>query len=121
MKKSLKVVLFVLCLLIVSAAVLHVWYDRFYEPTGKGYQTFISPDGNHTIEIYLMNGLIPLPTMPGQGGDGPGLLVLRDNQGRTLHKIKIDGANSIDDNSIMWEDDHVFLISIGELRFDGSK
>jgi hypothetical protein len=114
MKIPIKGFLSVFSLLALTAVGLLIWHYEFHEPTGKGRWESSSPDGRFTITTYAKKGLIPFPVMPGQGGDAPGIIVLRDKNGQTLQKSDLELVNGFGDSSVRWGNDSVVVVSIGE-------
>jgi hypothetical protein len=107
MKKALKIALLTpLCLLLVLILVivcLDVWNTRF--PTGGGRWTSESPDGRFIVTGYSTKGLLAqlTPTMPGDGGFGPGIIILRDKKtGEILQQAKVENIAGIDEEYVDW-------------------
>jgi hypothetical protein len=92
MKKLLKIPLVMLATLasiLFLAFSWHVWETKYYVPSGKGVWQSTSLDGRFTVVGYLIKGLPGfIPTVPGNGSGGSGVIVLRDNQtGKSLQKL----------------------------------
>ena len=69
--------------LFAAAMVIGTWFAR--EP--ETYAEWQSPDGNHTLTVYRTQTLF---SMPGQGSDAPGMVVLRNAHGKLLNRQKIE-------------------------------
>jgi hypothetical protein len=101
MKKLVKITILIplisLLVLIVVGIVYHLWETRFSEPTGKGRWSTTSPDGRFTVTGYLTKGLgVLIPTMPGDGGYGDGIVILRDNKtGKVLQKARVENVSNL--------------------------
>jgi len=108
MKKVLKVILLIpvaaLFLLVLAGVCFHLWETRIFVPSGKGAWESTSPDGRHTVAGYVLKGLgVLVPTMPGDGSSGPGIVLLRDNKtGEVLQKERVDSVISL--GVVLWED-----------------
>jgi len=73
----------------------------------------ISPDARHSLAICRGQRLI---AMPGQGGDAPGHVVLRDAAGRIEGVVAI-GAINIVDGPPRWEGSAVNLPLVARIEF----
>jgi hypothetical protein len=69
-------------------------------------ETFDSPGGRYRIVVLWKANRLPWPAMPGQGGDGDGIVRLVDRQGKVLREIDVDGpVNRVD--VVDWHPDSV--------------
>ena len=74
----------------------------FLRPRTYVRDTFDSPGGQYHIVVLGKNSRLPLPAMPGQGGDGDGIVRLTDHQGRVLREIDVDAPiNRV--NIVNWQ------------------
>jgi hypothetical protein len=112
MKKPLKVTLFLLAFPLLLASWL-AWETQYHVPSGDGLWQSTSPDGRFTVTGYLTTGLRAfLPTAPGDGSFGSGVVVLRDTQtGEILQKARTDAVSQ---NRAEWESDNVYIKFIGD-------
>jgi hypothetical protein len=100
-KKALKIALltplFILLALILAGTCYQIWYTEFRTPDGPGRWTSESPDGRFIITAYSNKGLRSLiPTMPGDGGFGPGIVILRENKtGKILQQAKVENLDGM--------------------------
>jgi hypothetical protein len=106
MKKTLKIAMFLLLSLILIVVLFDVWDTQFRIPPAEeaGTWTSQSPDGRFSVTGYSTKSLFVklIPTMPGDGSFGPGLVVLRDNKtGKILQKAKVEEVSSAGD-SVDW-------------------
>jgi hypothetical protein len=107
MRKSLKIVLLTpLCLLLALVFIgicLHLWSTNL-TPTGPGRWRTESPDGRFIVTGYSNKGLRSwLPTMPGDGGYGPGIIILRDKKtGEILQQAKVENLGGMGRGSVKW-------------------
>jgi hypothetical protein len=69
---------------------------EFRMPTGPGPWESKSPDGRFIVTGYSNKGLpVLIPTMPGDGGHGPGIVILREKQtGKILQQAKVEHIDS---------------------------
>jgi hypothetical protein len=108
MKKTLKIVLLApLCLLLVLILVVVCLdiLDTNQTPTGPGRWTSESPDGRFIVTGYSNKGWrsILLPTMPGDGGYGPGIIILRDKKtGGILQQAKVENLGGMGRGDVDW-------------------
>ncbi|MDR1661162.1 MAG: hypothetical protein LBR95_01850 [Azoarcus sp.] len=103
MKRTIKIVLLMpLCLLLVLI-VLHLW-DTNQTPSGPGRWRSESPDGRFIVTGHSNKGLRSwIPTMPGDGGYGPGIIILRDKKtGKILQQAKVDNLGGMGRRSVQW-------------------
>jgi len=68
------------------------------------YQTFNSPDGQFILEVYSFDSNM-LSLMPGQGGDAPGVVFLKNKSGHILQKCNVEMVQLVD--SPEWNPDSV--------------
>ena len=106
MKKVLKITLltplFLLLVLVLAGTGYQIWFTEFRVPDGPGRWRSESPDGRFIITGYSNKGLRSMiPTMPGDGGFGPGIVILREKKtGKILQLARVD---SLDNSSyIKW-------------------
>jgi hypothetical protein len=114
MKKPLKIILVIITVFASILVVLfswHVWETKYYVPSGEGVWQSTSPDGRFTVVGYLTKGLlIFVPTAPGDGSSGPGVIVLKDNQtGEILQKARIDSVTALGGDEIKWDSSSVYV------------
>ena len=106
MKRIGRILLGLLVALICAAALIAAsWY--FGGTTERS--RFQSPDGRHLLVVYRHPMLF---TMPGQGSDAPGTVVLQDANGRELNRTPISMVQLISDPR--WREDAVSM----KLLFD---
>jgi hypothetical protein len=107
MKNPLKIVLLTplcfLLVLILAGTALHLWVTNLM-PTGPGRWTSESPDGRFIVTGYPNKGLRSLiPTMPGDGGYGPGIIILRDKKtGEILQQAKVENLGNMGRGDVKW-------------------
>ncbi|GHT96347.1 hypothetical protein AGMMS49545_21070 [Betaproteobacteria bacterium] len=103
MKKALKIVLltplFLLLALILIVVCLDIWGTYFRIPSAeeKGRWTSESPDGRFKVTGHSTKSLFEklTPTMPGDGGFGPGIVILVDKKtGKILQQARVDNIDS---------------------------
>ncbi len=95
------IVLFVGCIALVSFLGKHINGIRDINH-GELYALFNSPDGRFKIEIYASK---EDAIFPGQAGDVPGVVFLKDAKGNILNKKYIEMVHLVDDP--VWSKDHV--------------
>lgn len=66
------------------------------------YNSFASPDNRYQIEVYAYRVFM---AFPGQSGDRPGYVILKDNAGNILNGTCIEMVQWI--NKPVWEKSHV--------------
>jgi len=99
-----------LVLLLIALVVWDEWRIYSYVPEGKPKFTSTSPCRRFTVSAYSVPSALPRFAMPGQGGDGPAMFILRDNrvdkelQRQYVRSLWIMYAYSID-----WQKDSVQL------------
>jgi hypothetical protein len=104
-----KMILLGLLCLICAFVVWNTWRIYSYVPEGRTMYTETSPDKRFTVAIYPSPSLFPRFAMPGQGGDGPGLIILRDNRtGKELQRKHVDSFWHIY-TTVDWNKDSVYL------------
>ena len=98
-----------LVLMLIVLGLWNMWKIHSYVPYETPMFTSTSPCQRFTVSFY------PSPTiyfhfaMPGQGGDGPALIILRDNRtGKELQRQHVDGP-WFTYNTVDWYEDHVQL------------
>jgi hypothetical protein len=92
--KLVKTILLVLSGLILALGLLLIvlqawdtWRIAYHAPEGKPMFTSTSPDNRFTAAAYHSPTIFPRFAMPGQGGDGSALFILRDNRaGKELRR-----------------------------------
>jgi hypothetical protein len=115
MKKLVKLVLMtpilILLMLILIGTSYQIWYTEFRTPSGMGQWSSKSPDGRFIVTAYSNKGLRSMiPTMPGDGSFGPGIIILRDNKtGKILQKEEIENLAAIGKNNVEWIGDYVHI------------
>ena len=81
-KYALLLALIVVCLLGIAMAIIY---------GGNGpmslYHTFNSPDGRYRLEVYAYKAK---RIMPGQSGDVPGIVFLKNKDGIIIKKCKVE-------------------------------
>jgi hypothetical protein len=108
MRKSVKIAVltlfFSLLALLLIGIGYQIWYTEFRIPTGVGRWTSESPDSRFTVTAYSNKGLRSLiPTMPGDGGYGPGIIILREKKtGNILHQRKVDNLAGMLRGYVEW-------------------
>lgn len=75
-----------------------------WQPISR-YATFNSPSGDYELIVLKMKS--PIPIFPGQSGDLPGVVLLRDNKGKTLYWATVNMVHLVD--SPVWERDKVYV------------
>jgi hypothetical protein len=118
MKKLLKIALIAFAIfasILLLAFSWHVWETKYHVPSGEGSWQSISPNGRFIVTGYLTKGLLRfVPTAPGDGSSGPGVVVLRENQtGQILETARIDSLNALREG-VMWEGNSVYVKFIGD-------
>jgi hypothetical protein len=107
MRKVLKIALLMpLCLLLALIFIgicLHLWSANL-TPDGPGRWSTESPDGRFVVTGYSNKGLRAwIPTMPGDGGYGPGIIILREKKtGKILQQAKVENLGNMGRGSIKW-------------------
>jgi hypothetical protein len=104
MKKALKITLLTLLCLLLALICLYLW-DTYRTPSGPGRWESESPDGRFIVTGYSTKGLLAqlTPTMPGDGGFGPGIVILRDKKtGKILQQAKVENIAGIDEGYVDW-------------------
>lgn len=88
------------------------WLSVTYKPTSPHvFREYMSPDRKFKIVVYGFGSL--LPTMPGQGSDGPGEVRLcRIGNGKALKRKRIDMVQIVDD--VTWSPTNVYIKSVAE-------
>ena len=89
--------------------IVNTWLIQTYEPDGKPMFTSTSPSGRFAVLAYPSPTFYFYFSLPGQGGDGPALFILKDNQtGKELQRQHVDflwwAYTTVD-----WYGDHVSL------------
>ena len=103
-------------LLSIVLTVWDYWRIDSHVPDGTPMFTSTSPDNRFTVAGYPSPTIFPRFAMPGQGGDGPALIILRDNRtGKELQRRHVDGPWFIYED-VTWYKDSVELA-----RGDGIK
>ena len=106
MKKALKITLlsplFLLLALVLTGTGYQIWFTEFRVPDGPGRWRSESPDGRFIVTGYSNKGLRSLiPTMPGDGGFGPGIVILREKKtGKILQQARVDVIDNA--SSVYW-------------------
>jgi hypothetical protein len=79
---------------------------------GTEYRIFRSPDGRFSVVIYSSNRLLPI--MPGQSGDPPGVVCLRDATGETLASEKVEMVQNVD--QVNWSKTNVHIKFVADWK-----
>jgi hypothetical protein len=78
---------------------------------------FDSPGGRYRVVVLSKSSLLPRPAMPGQAGDGDGIVQLTDRQGNVLRKIDVDApVNRV--GPVTWHPDKVEIKPIADWPLD---
>ncbi len=85
-----------LAALLVAAAV--AWWPR-----AQTAAVFDSPDGN--FKLVVQRDVSPWASMPGQGSDNPGWVLLLDRQGRELQRTRVAMVQLVE--QVQWQPDRV--------------
>lgn len=72
------------------AVVLVVLLIATGRPPSGVLQSFDSPGGRYRIVVLWKGSWLPRPAMPGQGGDGDGIVQLTDRQGHVLRELEVE-------------------------------
>jgi hypothetical protein len=117
MKKSLKIPLVTLAILVsilLLAFSWHIWETEYHVPSGGGSWREESPDGRFTMTAYSTKGLLAfVPVMPGQGSDGDGVFVLRDKQtGKIIQTARVGQISAFRSGGIRWYDGYVSSVGV---------
>jgi hypothetical protein len=117
MKKLLKIALTAFAIfasILLLAFSWHVWETKYHVPSGEGLWQEESPDGRFVMTGYLTKGLLGfVPTAPGDGSSGSGVVVLRDNKtGQILQTIRVDSILALRGGGITWLDDYVSIVGV---------
>lgn len=75
-------------------AVLIVTF-RYPRLSKSPYRVYVAPDGQHSLEVYAYSSWLPLPSFPGQSGDAPGRVYLKDSKGTTIETMYIDPVQNL--------------------------
>ena len=104
MRKAVKIVWYAFLVLFVIGFCYQIWYTEFRTPTGQGRWSSESPDGRFVVTAYSNKGFrVLIPTMPGDGGFGPGILTLREKKtGKVLQQAKVEHLGAIDSGDVRW-------------------
>jgi hypothetical protein len=103
MKKILRIALLtplsILLVLILAIVCLDVWATHFSIPSAEeeGRWTSESPDGRFKVTGYSTKSLFTklISTAPGNGGFGPGIVVLWDKKaGKILQQARVENIDS---------------------------
>lgn len=81
-------------ILAVGAVILVLAIFMLNKQDRQPYAIFRSPSGLHTLEVYVSKQMV---AFPGHGGDAPGIVVLKDNDGNTLEEKKVEMVQLIRD------------------------
>ena len=103
LKKMFKIILETALVLILTIVGLDIWNTQFSTPSGEGRWKSESPDGRFSVTGYSTKSLFAklISTAPGDGGFGPGIIILRDKKtGKILQQEKIE--NIADSEYIEW-------------------
>lgn len=75
-------------LLVLGTVSFALWKHHFSDPKVDAlYRSFASPDGRYRVDVYGSKGS---GLFPGQGGDVPGVVVLRNSDGRELQRKSVE-------------------------------
>ena len=100
------------CLAITIGAILLVKLCGHSESL---YSTFTSPNGQYTLEVYARSWHI----FPGQSGDAPGVVKLRDNSGTVMHKMPLEMVQLVDQPE--WRTNGVAVKLLFDWNFEGTR
>jgi hypothetical protein len=93
---------------ILSAILLGGCHSLQKEP----YKVLYSPDKTHRLEVYAYS---TKSSFPGQGGDAPGMVMLKNDHGVILHKQSVEMVQLID--APEWTSNSVTVKLILEWKF----
>ena len=99
MKKAIRIALSILLALLLIIVCLDIWSTHFSIPSAeeKGRWTSESPDGRFRVTGYSTKSLFTklISTMPGDGGFGPGIVMLWDNKtGNILQNVRVENIDN---------------------------
>lgn len=97
----------------MMALVIGILWFAFNPPLSR-HVTFPSPDGRYKLVVYKYKTHTYIPTMPGQGGDAPGVVRLLDSKNNVLQEAKLEMARNVGPSEIVWEKDKVHIKLIAE-------
>jgi hypothetical protein len=82
---------------------LHFWSTNL-TPSGEGRWSTESPDGRFIVTGYSNKGLRAwIPTMPGNSGYGPGIIILRDKKtGEILQQAEVKNLGNMGAGNVNW-------------------
>ena len=105
MRKAVKIVLLTPLCALLALILLDIWGTEFRTPTGPGNWDTESPDGRFIVTAYSNKGFFRslIPTMPGDGGFGPGIITLQEKKtGKVLQEAKVENLGVIDSGDVRW-------------------
>ena len=105
MRKAVKIVLLTPLCALLALILLDIWDTEFRTPTGPGNWDTESPDGRFIVTAYSNKGFFRslIPTMPGDGGFGPGIITLQEKKtGLVLQRAKVEYLGGMGRGSIKW-------------------
>ena len=105
LKKMFKIILGTALVLILTIVGLDIWHSQFSTPSGEGRWKSESPDGRFIVTGYSTKSLFVMliPTAPGDGGFGPGIVILRDKKtGEVLQQARVENLGGMDEESVKW-------------------
>lgn len=97
----------------MMALVIGILWFAFNPPLSHRV-TFPSPDGRYKLVVYKYTIYNYIPTMPGQGGDAPGVVRLLDSKDNVLQEAKLEMVQNVGSREVEWEKDKVHIKLIAE-------
>jgi hypothetical protein len=95
---------------LLAAAIIAAGAIAFARLRTSVYTTFTRPDGKYQV-VVLRRTVWPA-AMPGQGGDAPGTVQLRNRGGAVLRQVDVEMVQLVD--QVEWADRKVLIKLVAE-------